>query len=333
MPRRTLPRLPQLLTRKLYKSGQTRGADDDEIYQNRVLRSSTVLISYPVWKGHFTQTEAEQKFENGYIVLISPSDYFDHLHNTDELARNGLALGQNALVFYETRANWIANNPATSHWQPAESRVKPLRGQYVARIPATTAANKSEKINDGFTTKSDKGAGIRVYEYANKTTIGECRCQLEALFWLCDDSCKVATDNGMTAANAAVRKTEILRTCEDRGLLDRNRLTEARMLNEGGRTICPLCLKELLSQGFFTRMGQAEGREVVDLTITELNLFHIEELKIGVFNHRPYNLGWGHHHCNIVVKDAGIRQTLLWMSEVLRRNIDERHFSPTNNEN
>ena len=32
-------KLPKLLTRKLYKTGQTRGADDDEIYQNRVLRT------------------------------------------------------------------------------------------------------------------------------------------------------------------------------------------------------------------------------------------------------------------------------------------------------
>ncbi len=41
-----IPKLPQLLDRKIYKSGQTRGADDDEIYQNRVNRNSTALIRY-----------------------------------------------------------------------------------------------------------------------------------------------------------------------------------------------------------------------------------------------------------------------------------------------
>jgi hypothetical protein len=41
-----LPKLPQLLERKIYKTGQTRGADDDVIYQNRVGRNSTVLIPY-----------------------------------------------------------------------------------------------------------------------------------------------------------------------------------------------------------------------------------------------------------------------------------------------
>ena len=37
---------PKLVQTKIYKTGQTRGADDDVIYQNRVGRNSTVLIWY-----------------------------------------------------------------------------------------------------------------------------------------------------------------------------------------------------------------------------------------------------------------------------------------------
>ena len=58
----------------------------------------------------------------------------------------------------------------------------------------------------------------------------------------------------------------------------------------------------------------------VYLTVTEVSLFHIRELRTGEFNHKPYNLGWGHHHCNVVVKDAGIDATLEWMREVIARN-------------
>jgi hypothetical protein len=65
------------------------------------------------------------------------------------------------------------------------------------------------------------------------------------------------------------------------------------------------------------RGSQAAGREVYDLTITELSLFHVEELRVGRLQHKPYNLGWGHHFCNVVVKDAGIVPTLRWMREVL----------------
>jgi hypothetical protein len=86
----------------------------------------------------------------------------------------------------------------------------------------------------------------------------------------------------------------------------------------------------LSGQGFFSRLEQAEGREVHDLTVTKVNLFHIHELRYGAYNHRPYNLGWGHHHCNVVVKDSGIVETLEWMNKVVQRNIADGHFPPAN---
>lgn len=72
--------------------------------------------------------------------------------------------------------------------------------------------------------------------------------------------------------------------------------------------------------GFCNKELQAEGREVPDLTVTNTSLFHINELRVGRLNHRPYNLGWGHHYCNVVVKDSGIHGTLEWMKEVLKNN-------------
>lgn len=38
--------IPKPVQTKIYKTGQTRGADDDVIYQNRVGRNSTVLIPF-----------------------------------------------------------------------------------------------------------------------------------------------------------------------------------------------------------------------------------------------------------------------------------------------
>lgn len=329
--RSRVPKLPQLLDRKIYKTGQTRGADDDVIYQNRVGRNSTVLIPYGLWVQ--CQLTAPQVYENGFIVLISPADYFATQSITTQLAAQGLTLGVNALVFYETREHWVAHNPDALQWTPATQRTNPLGGQYVARVPATTAAVNGEKVNRGFTLTAMKGAGIRVYEYASTTTIDHCRQQLEALFWMCRDSDAVAIANGMTAEQAAERKAANLAKCQQNGLLNIGQLTQARMLNTAGYTICPLCLDELSGQGFFNRMEQAEGREVPDLTVTQLNLFHIQELRYGVLNHRPYNLGWGHHHCNVVVKDAGILETLEWMRGILERNIAEGHLPASNNAN
>ncbi len=327
-----LSKLPQLLDRKIYKTGQTRGADDDVIYQNRVARNSTVLIPYAFWKDNFNLPPNEKNFENGIIVLISPNQYFETPEIIKELDSNKLKIGKNCLVFYETRSQWIKYNPERLKWQPAKKRLLPLGGQYVARVPATTAVSGGGKIVRGFTTTSSKGAGIRVYEYASTVTNKACRDQLETLYWLCFDSEKVVVQNGMVVKDASLRKRHILEVCAAQGLLDFKKLVKSRVINEKHETICPLCLERLSGKGFFNRMQQAEGREVPDLTVTEINLFHIEELRTGLYNHRPYNLGWGHHHCNVVTKDAGIKETLKWMGNILKRNAERGYFNSANRE-
>jgi hypothetical protein len=69
-----------------------------------------------------------------------------------------------------------------------------------------------------------------------------------------------------------------------------------------------------------TRMEQAPGREISDLTVTDVNLFHLVDLRPGEYNHRPYRLGWGHHHCNTVARDKGVRWTVAWMADIVKRH-------------
>ena len=317
-----IPKLPQLLDRKIYKTGQTRGADDDVIFQNRVGRNSTVLIPYQFWNELFVFPEGETSFENNFIVLLAPAIYFENKDITRDLKSKSLVLGKNCLVFYETRQAWDKYNPEKRGWKPAQNRTAPLGGNYVARVPATTAINGGGNIIRGFTTTAGKGAGIRLYEYANSETIKKCRLQLEGIYWLCFDSVQVASNNGMSKKDAEIRKDCILKICKKDRLLDYSKLNKARMIDSENQTTCPLCLEKLSGMGFFNRMAQAEGREVPDLTVTEINLFHINELRYGVYNHKPYNLSWGHHHCNVVTKDSGITGTLKWMKAVLKRNED-----------
>ena len=113
MARRRLPPLPKLLDRKIYKTGQTRGADDDVIYQNRVGRNNTVLIPYYVWKTYFSDGKGDTDFEKGFIVLISPREYFETADINQVLGADELELGVNCLVFYETRADWDQFNPGS----------------------------------------------------------------------------------------------------------------------------------------------------------------------------------------------------------------------------
>lgn len=304
--------LPPLVKTKIYKTGQTRGADDDVIFQNRVGRNSTVLIPYDEYIKCAKAPYDKGVYENGFIVLIKPEDYF-----TKEIPFKELVLSKNLLVFYETREQWNTYPPLPK-WVEAKSRKAPLKGQFVARIPATTSEGQT-KIIKGFCSSSMKGAGIRVYEYANSKTISDCKLQLELLFW----SCKDIEDLIKRFENPDIIRNYVAKIkvdAKERGLVDRDRLIKARIIDDSGFTICPLCLRHISAVGFGSKMQQAEGREVPDLTVTEVSLFHIRELRTGEFNHRPYNLGWGHHHCNVVVKDSGIDATLKWMKQVLLAN-------------
>lgn len=320
--KKKLPKLPRLLKSKIYKTGQTRGADDDVIYQNRVNRNNTVLIPYSQLSVCLNSDIKADFYENDFIVLINPEDYYSSKEFQINLKAQGLEIGKNALIFYYSRSQWNDYNPHTLGLTPATSRNTPLGGHYVARVPATTSATDS-KIREGFNTSSLKGAGIRVYEYASLESIKMCHLQLEYIYWNCNDSKQVSMEQGMTSEEVDEKIELNSEATKKLGLADFKALNEKRILNNDGNTICPLCLEELSANGFYSKVLQAEGREVSDLTVTQLNLFHIDELRTGSFNHRPYNLGWGHHHCNVVVKDSGIDETLKWMNSVIERNKKE----------
>jgi hypothetical protein len=322
MAKKRIPSLPQLLKSKIYKTGQTRGADDDVIFQNRVNRNSTVLIPYDFFDLTYQAPDNKGKFENGFIVLINPVDYFWKENFQIEMTSKGLKLGKNALLFYETRQQWNEYNPISKKLKPANSRTEPLGGSFVARVPSTTSSG-DEKISYGFNISKLKGAGIRVYEYASKEVMKDCQDQLEYLFWLCFDSEQVALEAGMTKEQIKERKSYVAEVCKTRKLSDHSLLNANRMIDKDENTVCPLCLEKLKGIGFLSRLIQAEGRNVPDLTVTEINLFHIRELRTGEFNHKPYNLGWGHHHCNVVCKDSGIIDTLKWMQTIVEKNIKE----------
>lgn len=324
MPPRETIKLPKLINTKIYKTGQTRGADDDVIFQNRVGRNSTVLIPYAFYELCINGLGEGNTFENGFIVLIPPELYFN---NTDafleQMEERNLQLGVNALLFYEKRSQWDEYNPFNLGLEVATNRTTPLGGTFVSRVASTTAEDVMRE-NHGFTTSGKKGAGIRIFEYASNRMINLTRIQLEYLFWSCYDSVEMCGQYDDTSENAIenaiARKNYNQRIAEENNLTNLELMINSRMLNQDGETICPLCLERLSSQGFFEKVAQAEGRNVHDLTVTQINLFHINEVRFGQYNHKIYNLSWGHHHCNVVVKDAGIEETLTWMREVIARN-------------
>ncbi|MEG4166279.1 MULTISPECIES: BstXI family restriction endonuclease [unclassified Microcoleus] len=310
--------LPAAIARKVEKTGQTRGAEKDTVYQNRVLRSSTVLIPLSSWK--VGVVPPPEGFENGYIVLAHPEEYFSDTPPTSKLdLPKDLQLGKDLLVFYETRPQWIRYPPSHYGWHPAHSRIPPLGGQYLARVPDTTSPGDSLERHGYIDSKTGgQGAGIRIYEYASKTEIEATRYQLSFLVWQTEGIIDMAREEG--TLNPEECKARIEDKCQDMGLSDLTLLQKNRIIDSQQRTVCPLCLKPILAQELASRVEQAEGRNVPDLTVTTANLFHVKELKAGVYNHCRYNLGWGHHHCNAAARDWGVKRTLKWMEEVLTNN-------------
>lgn len=322
-----LPPLPSLLEQKLTKTGYTRGATVREIYQNRVTRNNTVLIPFEFLEACREPDDGTGVYESGSIVLVEPSWYYGTEDAPDRLAEQGVELGQNGLLIFRRRAEWrdyrlgVGQLRDGSELVVATSRTAPLGGNYFARVHATVAEDGDE-IVEGFASGKLRGAGIRVYEYASKATITSARLQLEALVWHCEDAQEAMVSAGMSEADAKGRKAAQLKAADEAGLLDVARLRDLRVLDDQARTVCPLCREPISAADFFKRGEQAEGRETYDLTITEVSLFHIQELRVGTYQHRPYNLGWGHHFCNVVTRDKGIIPTLEWMQQVVR-NQDE----------
>src|SRR5207253_109591 len=85
-------------------------------------RSSTVLIPYALWELCALPPDAGTHYENGFIVLLSPAEYFGAENIEAVLAARGLKIGSNALVFYETREHWNAHNPDALGWKTSSWR-------------------------------------------------------------------------------------------------------------------------------------------------------------------------------------------------------------------
>ena len=119
--------------------------------------------------------------------------------------------------------------------KPAENRTSPLGGDFVSRIASTTSKEKNRE-NHGFTSSSTKGAGIRVYEYASKETIVNCRIQLEYLFWLCNDSIEKCVEFGISEEEAIQRKEYNAKRAQENKLDSKEKLLESRMINDNNYT-------------------------------------------------------------------------------------------------
>ena len=299
---RLLQGLPEEIKKKVNKTKQTRGAQPygRVVYQNRVNRCGIAVVPYA-----FRNRLHPEGFENGYIILVRPEEYFVESGQVRPDFDPEINIGGNAFVYYDNRQNY-ERFPPVQDWN-ARSRGGP--GEVVYRLPATTASTE-----EGQARIEGEPQGIRFFEYASSEQIRKMCIQLAMLAWCTEGIEQVRTEGSGREVPAT-----LLREADRLELWDTARLEELGVLCES-QTVCPLCKEPIRTSELMSRIQQAEGREVFDLTVTEVNLFHMKDLRPGEYNHCIYSLGWGHHHCNAVARDAGVPNTLNWMARVLRKN-------------
>ena len=300
---RLLKGLPVEIVNKINKTKQTRGAQPKErvVYQNRVNRDGIAVVPY-----RFRHKLPADGFENGHVFMVRPDEYFASAGAVKSDFDAAVEIGKNAFVLYDSRKAYRTYPPLKA-WK---ARLRGGPGEIVCRMPATTSNDADQATGK----VEGEAQGIRFFEYAGEKELYKCCIQLALLAWHTKGINDVRTDKDGKGVPAV-----LLKAARSLDLWDESRMTQLGVY-EAGATICPLCRKELNAKELMSAVEQVEGREVVDLTVTEANLFHMLDLRPGEYNHRHYSLGWGHFHCNAVARDHGIEKTLDWMGAVLKRN-------------
>lgn len=94
--------LPYRIRKRIKKTGEARSGD--EIHKRRNSRAYRVILQYNTWKkikGKSTESTILEEYKNGYIVMISPEEYFgkDYPKKNSTLEKD-FKLGKTGFVYY-----------------------------------------------------------------------------------------------------------------------------------------------------------------------------------------------------------------------------------------
>lgn len=232
--------------------------------------------------------------------------------------------------------------------------VRNSKKQLVSYICKTTKGEKEEKEYINFFCKNFSnyrknipkqcGLGNFDYDYADETMIQDVKLQmlylllcsrssnnLEFVDYILENYETIKHNEDTTTFKNKIENQENFKTkfseffsklktvCEERKLLDfENLKTIGAWSSELNRPVCPLCLSEIYTEDFFSEILQDEGRQVADNTQREIVLMHIKALRPGCFNHKTYNLGWGHNFCNLIQGNKDIEETIEKLEEIIK---------------
>lgn len=265
--------------------------------QNKVNRASTaavplnVYLQYPALRTH--------QYDAGFLVYVTPREHFSGLVPPE------LRIGHDYIVLYTVQTE-LDNHPPLQTWSIFElineagngvsswASAYDWRGDYYVRV------KRNSVLYYGGSTA--KAIGIRQDEYCSKADQRFVVGQTSYLAW--------SMPSTRTHFGVATIPTFVSDYLIAHNMLDLNRMHSVGMINANGIAQCPFCREELSFQELINQATQQVGRQLSSSNATALHLMHIDPLKMGIFNHKPYNLAFGHAKCNHAQGEDSISQSI-----------------------
>ena len=298
---------------KIHRSPKdTAGKQADSVWgflQNKVSRSSFVVIPYAIFRENpgIINRNWDHRFSPGYVVTIPPMEYFTENWNEQEI-HGLLTLGYNAIVFYTNEQDLLRYPPEEgwSIWNLHDSEEQflsswPRYGDGGTVGHYACWYHTDSGFSSGETIASRHHLGIRQDEYADQLEVRHIMAQLAYLLW---------NSIGATTYLGRETPTYLIDYLDFFGLSNPQLYLENGTMNSMGITTCPFCLRQLNVEEFTASQQQQVGRETAMSNSTELEMMHIIPLQMGEFNHRRYNLGWGHKKCNSAQGGESISESI-----------------------
>ena len=338
------------LKKKISKTAE--GRHGGGIYKRRNNRANRVIIHYKTYLKIIKENEEIlDNYKRGYVVRVKPGQYFNEDGKIKDNFHKSLKLGENAFLYFKTIKDWNKYKSYCSGLKEivelnTKSKTVDNNNQWIGeyctfiknsdpQIVSLICTTKKEKEDPKYQEKLKKlkkkykelpaqaGLGNFDYDFASTEEIENVKYQLCMMIFGVPGIEKElkARSSSLTDIKIKEVKNHIIDFCKKKKLDDLKKLEDIRALDQKDREpICPLCLKKLDAESFFLDAEQDAGREEEDNTQSEIVLMHIDALKPMKFNHRTYNLGWGHKDCNTIQGPKSISETLNYLKEILRKN-------------
>ena len=326
------------------------------IYNRHNSKAYRVIIHYITFKKILEQNiEILNKYEDGYVVMVKPNQYFKDNGEVKEDFHESLKLGKNSFLYFESSHDWKkyskfcknfkpvyelhtgdgCKEPHDEQWigeiamfipnaQPPQYSLICTSGDAKKRTP--NEKKEHEKLQNKYKKKFGKipkqaGLGNLDIDYASRDNLEMICYQLSLMIFKVPRMKEelMKRDKDLTISKINNVEKHVVDFCKKNKLYDIEKLSLVRAVDKKGTPICPLCLEELEAESFFEKKKQDEGREVAHNTQAQIHLMHIEPLRPMKFNHRIYNLGWGHELCNKIQGERSIKETLEDLRRILNK--------------